>query len=89
MRLNAGYIPPHWKPAGGDKWDKGYDTTAYFLDWIEQRCGRGTIRKLNAFLKDRKYDTKVFLAVAGDSVDVLWNTYCQDLKKHDGQKGQV
>ncbi|KAI6120722.1 hypothetical protein EDD16DRAFT_1705636 [Pisolithus croceorrhizus] len=89
VRLNAGYVPPHWKPAGGDKWDKGYDTTAYFLSWIEQRCGRGTVRTLNAFLKDRKYDTKIFLAVAGDSVDVLWNTYCQELKKQDEQKGLV
>lgn len=79
VRLNAGYVPPHWKPAGGDKWDKGYATTAYFLDWVERRCGSGTIRKLNAFMQDRKYDPKIFLAVTGDSVDNLWDMYCNEL----------
>lgn len=86
MRLNAGYVPPHWKPAGGDKWDKGYDTTAYFLDWVERRCGNGTVRKLNAFMQDRKYDPKIFLAVAGDSVDSLWDMYCNELNQDAERK---
>ncbi|KIJ65043.1 hypothetical protein HYDPIDRAFT_27774 [Hydnomerulius pinastri MD-312] len=81
VRLNAGYVPPHWRPAGGDRWDAGYDATAYFLNWIEKHCGKGTIRKLNAFMKDLKYDEKVFTAVAGDSVNKLWDLYCQQLEK--------
>ncbi|KAL4070748.1 hypothetical protein J3A83DRAFT_4094135 [Scleroderma citrinum] len=81
VRLNAGYVPPHWRPGGGDKWEVGYDTTAYFLDWVERRCGSGAIRKLNAFMKDREYDPKVFLAIAGDSVDDLWDVYCHELNE--------
>lgn len=36
LRLKAGYAPSHWvKPGQGDRWDKGYDVTAYFLDYCE------------------------------------------------------
>ena len=40
MRLKAGYVPSHWvKPGQGDRWDRGYDVTAYFLDYCESwRC---------------------------------------------------
>lgn len=78
--MRAGYAPPHWRASGGDKWDAGYDTTAYFLDWIEGRCGKGTIRKLNAYMKDSTYDAKIFVAVTGDPVDTLWSLYCEHLK---------
>ncbi|KAG6333900.1 hypothetical protein ID866_5185 [Astraeus odoratus] len=88
VRLNAGYVPPHWKPAGTGRWDQGYDTTAYFLQWVELRRGSGTIRKLNGFLKGRKYDAKIFVAVAGDPVDELWDMYCLELK-NDKQKNGV
>ncbi|KAI9570384.1 hypothetical protein HD554DRAFT_2018830 [Boletus coccyginus] len=80
VRLNAGYAPPHWKVSGGDRWDAGYATTAYFLDWIEKRCGKGTIRKLNAYMKDETYDEQIFVIVAGDPVDTLWGLYCEHLE---------
>lgn len=75
-----GFVPPHWKRAGGEKWDKGYAVTAYFLEWIEKQKGKGTIRKLNAFMKDSKYDPKIFVAVAGDAVDDLWSAYRLELE---------
>jgi len=81
VRLNAGYAPPHWKASGGDKWDAGYDTTAYFLDWVEKRCGKGTVQKLNAYMKDSAYDKEIFVTVTGDSVDALWNSYCEHLEQ--------
>ncbi|KAH7885991.1 hypothetical protein F5I97DRAFT_1936936 [Phlebopus sp. FC_14] len=80
VRLNAGFVPPHWSPAGGEKWDAGYDKTAYFLHWLENRCGQGTIRKLNACMNDVEYTDKIFTAVTGDSVDNLWHLYCQHLE---------
>ncbi|KAF7347381.1 Plant basic secretory protein [Mycena venus] len=48
VRLHSDLAPPHWKraPAPHDKWDAGYQTTAYFLDWIEERRGKGAIRAL-------------------------------------------
>ncbi|KAF9245913.1 hypothetical protein BU15DRAFT_40879 [Melanogaster broomeanus] len=88
VRLNAGYAPPHWRAVGGNRWDAGYDTTAYFLDWIEKRCGKGTIRKLNAYMKDSKYDEKIFTPVASDSVDNLWNLYCDHLERRPRCGGQ-
>ncbi|KAH9302484.1 hypothetical protein KI387_014067, partial [Taxus chinensis] len=36
VRLTAGLAPSHWvKPGGGDRWDQGYDVTAYFLQYCE------------------------------------------------------
>ena len=81
VRLNAGYAPPHWKVSGGDRWDAGYATTAYFLDWIEKRCGKGTVRKLNAYMKDATYDAQIFVTVTGDPVDTLWDLYCEHLEQ--------
>lgn len=81
VRLNAGYAPPHWKVSAGDRWDAGYDTTAYFLDWIEKRCGKGTVRKLNAYMKDTTYDAQIFVTITGDSVDTLWGLYCEHLER--------
>ncbi|THV01455.1 plant basic secretory protein [Dendrothele bispora CBS 962.96] len=43
IRLKASLAPPHWNPSHrpsqgkGDKWDAGYEKTAFFLDWIDQR----------------------------------------------------
>lgn len=81
MRLNAGYAPPHWRASGGDRWDAGYDTTAYFLNWIERRCGKGTVRKLNAYMKDAEYDAQIFVTVTGEQVDTLWSLYCEHLER--------
>jgi len=81
VRLNAGYAPPHWKVSGGDRWDAGYSTTAYFLDWVEKRCGKGSVRKLNAYMKDQMYDPHIFVTVTGDTVDTLWCLYCEQLEQ--------
>jgi len=81
VRLRAGYAPPHWKVSGGDKWDAGYATTAYFLDWIEERCGTGTIRKLNGHMKDSTYDVEIFVTITGEPVDTLWELYCKHLEQ--------
>ena len=35
MRLKSGYVPSHWEqPGKGDRWDQGYDVTAWFLDYL-------------------------------------------------------
>src|SRR2546423_8596784 len=50
VRLRAGLAPPHWGSAKeelGDTWDSGYQKTAYFLDWLEERHGSGTVGKIN------------------------------------------
>ncbi|KAL4781404.1 hypothetical protein BJX76DRAFT_335544 [Aspergillus varians] len=53
VRLKAGLSPPHWKrPVSAkerpDKWDAGYQHTAYFLAWLEDvRVGKGAVGLLN------------------------------------------
>lgn len=53
VRLKAGLAPPHWKrPTSAqdrpEKWDQGYQHTAYFLAWLEDvRVGRGAVGALN------------------------------------------
>lgn len=45
VRLKAGLSPSHWKrpTKKGDKWDSGYQITAYFLEWLEKRDGEGRL----------------------------------------------
>ncbi|OBZ79902.1 hypothetical protein A0H81_01455 [Grifola frondosa] len=72
VRLRAGFAPPHWRKRGGEKWDAGYDATGYFLDWIEDRYGDGTIRELNEKLKDDKYHDALFKELTGHKVIPLY-----------------
>lgn len=52
VRLSAGLGPPHWRRgAVPDRWDQGYERTAYFLDWLEGRFGMGTVRRINEALR--------------------------------------
>ncbi|KAH9947103.1 peptidase of plants and bacteria-domain-containing protein [Amylocystis lapponica] len=85
VRLHAGFIPPHWKPGGGEKWDAGYDATAYFLDWIEARYGDGIVRELNMRLRDQVYDVRVFQDLTGHDVNELWKLY----KAYPGPRGVI
>jgi hypothetical protein len=83
VRLHAGLSPPHWKREGGDKWDAGYQTTAYFLDWIEQRYGEGTVAELNLAMKNGEYDDAIFKDATGRKVGKLWKLYCGELEGRD------
>lgn len=89
VRLHAGLAPPHWHRSGGDKWDAGYDTTGYFLDWLEVRYHGGIVKELNAAMKDVEYDELIFKTATGLTVDELWELYCLHLKDklppHDGE----
>ena len=50
VRLRANLTPPHWRARPTDRWDAGYDATAYFLAWLEARHGPRTVPALNAAL---------------------------------------
>ncbi|KAL1748938.1 hypothetical protein HDZ31DRAFT_79293 [Schizophyllum fasciatum] len=81
VRLNAGYAPPHWKrnPTTDGKWDAGYQATGYFLDWMEQRYGTGTVREINEAMLDRQYDSRIFKEVTGRRVEKLWKIYGEEM----------
>lgn len=49
--------------------------TGYFLDWIEDRYGDGTIREINLALKETDYDVEIFREATGRSVKKLWRKY--------------
>lgn len=91
VRLNAGYAPPHWKKSGGSKvkWDAGYETTAYFLDWIEKKYGDGTIRGLNERMKDEAYKPALFHEITGLTVENLWKEYSSSLDHLTERSGGV
>jgi hypothetical protein len=76
VRLREQLNPPHWTRTPGETWDAGYERTGYFLDWIEERYGTGTIRELNASMKDTVYQEAVFKDLTGRAVQKLWNIYC-------------
>ena len=84
VRLKAGLSPPHWKREATEKWDQGYHHTAYFLEWIEEQCGEGSVRRINHKLKDKKYDEEKFWSDLFErKVETLWEDYKSYLEKHE------
>jgi hypothetical protein len=90
VRLRCGLAPPHWqRPGGGsgsghagDRWDQGYQHTAYFLAYLEDRFGDDAVRRINDTLRTvPRYDEKPFwTGLLGRPVDQLWEDYKESLK---------
>ncbi|KAI9715026.1 MAG: hypothetical protein M1828_001062 [Chrysothrix sp. TS-e1954] len=85
VRLKAGHSPPYWRKKAGEKWDQGYQWTAYFLRWLEGRKGGGkyVVPRINDLLSStEEYDEKAFWSKAvGEPVDKLWKEYVESLKQ--------
>lgn len=79
VRLKAGLAPPHWNRSPenrGSRWDEGYQKTAWFLEWLEEKRGAGTVSRMNETMTREKYDEKTFWhGFFGESVDELWSRY--------------
>ncbi|KAF5727274.1 Plant basic secretory protein (BSP) family protein [Tripterygium wilfordii] len=74
VRLKAKYIPSHWvKPGQGDKWDKGYDVTARFLDYCNS-LKSGFVAELNKKMRSG-YKATYVVNLLGKTVDQLWSDY--------------
>ncbi|KAB8303448.1 hypothetical protein EYC80_004871 [Monilinia laxa] len=81
VRLNADLSPPHWKKEAGGKWDAGYQHTGYFLEYLEKRFGKGTVRRLNEKLRIERYEEKRFWTeLCGRPVKQLWRDYSEYLE---------
>ncbi|SJL06358.1 related to pathogenesis-related protein NtPRp27 [Armillaria ostoyae] len=81
VRLHSDLAPPHWSPHSvPDKWDSGYQHTAYFLDWLEDRYGKGTVRELNVLMKEREWEENMFRELTGRKLGKLWKFYIELLK---------
>lgn len=85
VRLRAGFAPPHWRRAWkGCGWDAGYERTGYFLDWLEEECGEGTVRRINERLRDVVYDEeKLWVECCGKKVGRLWSEYGESMDKRE------
>ncbi|KAE8143209.1 peptidase of plants and bacteria-domain-containing protein [Aspergillus pseudotamarii] len=98
VRLKAGFVPPHWKrPASAqeraEKWDQGYQHTAFFLEWLEDvRIGKGAVGMLNDRLLRVGYIGEsetldhgrpgFWKNLFGSGVDELWDDYGRYLDRH-------
>lgn len=86
VRMKSGLGAAHWNPwpAGkrtrGDKWDEGYQKTAWFLEWVEDNVGGpGAIGRLNEAVRNDEWnDGQVWETVMGKSVDDCWTSYQED-----------
>lgn len=87
VRLKAGLSPPHWKKESGGDWDAGYQHTGYFLEWLENTCGKGSVRKINEKLREREYiEEEFWMDLFGKDVCQLWEEYSKtfdDLSRED------
>ena len=83
VRLRSGFEPPHWHP-GGSRWDAGYQVTGYFLQWLTERYGEGTVPEINELMKDAAYDELIFKTTTGRKVSKLWKLYKEHLGEGDG-----
>ncbi|KIX96576.1 uncharacterized protein Z520_07842 [Fonsecaea multimorphosa CBS 102226] len=79
VRLKAGLSPPHWNKSPenrGQRWDEGYQKTAWFLDWLEELQGPGTVSRMNETMrKGRYHEHRFWKDIFGESVDQLWVRY--------------
>ena len=75
VRLRAGLAPPHWRRGLEGEWDAGYAATGFFLAWLEERFGEGTVRRINQRLEERYEEDGFWKAVCGENVAELWRQY--------------
>ena len=88
MRLRAGWAAKHWRQSADGDWDAGYQKTGYFLEFLEKRFGEGTVRRMNAQLREEEYEEdKLFTECCdGQKVGELWKQYGEELKKKNANE---
>ena len=90
VRLNCGLVPPHWHRSAEGNWDAGYETTAYFLEYLEERFGLGTVRRINECLRRDRYEQCEFWAdLFNHSVFTLWEDYRKWLEKQQRDNFEI
>lgn len=82
VRLRCGLAPPHWKRDVSGKWNRGYQNTAFFLQYLEDRFGSGTVQMLNDKLRVERYEECTFWTdLVGWPIDRLWEDYRTEFKE--------
>ncbi|KAL7950134.1 plant basic secretory protein [Trichoderma barbatum] len=81
VRLHCKLSPPHWKQEIKEDWDAGYQHTAYFLEYLEELFGHGTVRRINDKLREAQYVEEVFwVDLLGIEVKDLFAGYTESLQ---------
>lgn len=82
VRLHARLGAPHWRrDVIPEKWDAGYEKTAYFLEFLEDKYGEGLVRRINEALREERYRKDDFwVDLLGKKVDDLWKEYVKVVK---------
>jgi hypothetical protein len=89
VRLRTNNVPPHWTRGLEDrraKWDAGYSTTAYFLDWLCQRYpsengGPNLVQQVNRVLSQPiPSDLDVIFQITHQPTEALWAIYVKEFQ---------
>jgi hypothetical protein len=87
VRLRSDLVPPHWKHEWDGDWDAGYQHTGYFLDYLEDRFGDGTVMAINERLRETEYEEEMFWQeCCNHDVKTLWKNYGEKMDKEHGKK---
>ena len=90
VRLHTGFIPESNRGRGGH-YDDAYQTTAFFLDWIDD-AKPGFGYEVNQSMRDgdgQEWTLDVFQQLTGTDVDTLWNQYQDSLPLRLGAAGMA
>ena len=60
VRLKADLETPQWMKSTEGGWNVGYQITAWFLDWLEDKYGSAPVSRLNLKLKDKEYQQQKY-----------------------------
>ncbi|MCJ1463557.1 hypothetical protein MMC07_002165 [Pseudocyphellaria aurata] len=88
VRLKAGLSSPRWKKEPGElerKWGLKHHHIGYFLEWLEDKYGTGTVMTINDRLKDGKFvANKFWMNIFGKGIGQLWKDYSKTLLPTNG-----
>lgn len=75
---NAGakWTLPALKPE--HSYQNSYRITARFFAWIEKKVKEGTIKAVDASLRDHTYQSEIWATLTGKDLDALWADYTKN-----------
>ena len=75
---NAGakWVLPALKPE--HHYQNSYRITARFFHWIEKNVKAGTVKAVDASLRDHSYTPAIWTTLTGKDLDMLWSDYVKN-----------
>lgn len=79
IRLQSRLAPGHWNSLDIQKWDQGYEKTAYFLLFISTHNAT-FVQDLNQYLKSNVWDENVISMLTNDTLQNWFKRYKEYIK---------